>query len=115
MFFGLLMSASPLDVNREANNGRGPVDFAVSAGRFDKSLIEVKLGSNSQLKLNLEKQVEVYKRAHGTPHAVKMIVCYTERDRARVAAAIQELGLADDESVVVIDARHDNKPSASEA
>ena len=109
------MSASPFDVNREANNGRGPVDFAVSSGGFDKSLIEVKLGSNSQLKRNLERQVEVYKRAHGTPHAVKMIICYTEQDSSRVTAVIKELGLADDQSVVVIDARNDNKPSASKA
>jgi hypothetical protein len=42
------------DVNREVNNGRGPVDFKVSFGADDKSLIEVKLASNSSLKRNLE-------------------------------------------------------------
>jgi len=48
------------DVNREVNNGRGPVDFAVSRAALDKTLIEFKLGSNSHLKRNLEKQVAIY-------------------------------------------------------
>ena len=44
--FGLVWS-SAFDVNREVNNGRGPVDFKVSLGAGDKSLIEFKLASNT--------------------------------------------------------------------
>jgi hypothetical protein len=115
LFFGLLLSASPFDVNREANNGRGPVDFAVSRGRSDKTLIEVKLASNSRLKQNLEKQVGIYQLAHGAPRAVTMIVCYTGQDLARVEAVLSDLKLTGNESVVVINARNDDKPSASRA
>lgn len=31
------------DVNAEANNGRGPVDYKLSFGSFDKTLVEFKL------------------------------------------------------------------------
>lgn len=60
------MCNSEFDVNREPNYGRGPVDFKASYGAGDKSLIEFKLGSNTQLKRNLEKQVEIYKKANQT-------------------------------------------------
>jgi hypothetical protein len=37
----------------------------------------------------------------------------TEEDERRVAAILKELGLVGEESIVLIDARSDNKPSAS--
>ncbi len=37
-FFGLLLACSRFDVNREPNNGRGPVDFKISSGAHDKAL-----------------------------------------------------------------------------
>jgi hypothetical protein len=102
-------------VNREPNNGRGPVDFKISKGAFDKSLIEFKLGSNTQLKRNLEKQVEIYQKANQTKKSIKVIICYTADQGNRVRAILDELGLTDRENVVMIDARSDNKPSASKA
>lgn len=115
LYFGLIFFGSVSDVNREANNGRGPVDYKVSRGAFDKALIEIKLASNSQLRRNLERQVEVYERANGTRTSVKMIVCYTADEQAKVAGILKDLELDRDEAVVVIDARADNKPSASKA
>lgn len=115
LFFGLAWFGSELDVNREVNNGRGPVDFKVSSGAIDKSLIEFKLGSNSQLKRNLQNQVAIYKDANQTPNAVKVIVCYTAAQDRKVARILKELGLTDDDRIVVVDARNDNKPSASKA
>ncbi len=115
LFFGLAFVGSTFDVNREPNNGRGPVDFAVSKGAYDKSLIEFKLGSNSQLKRNLEKQVRIYEEANRTWQSVKIIVYYTAADERRVRRILEQLGLLNAESVVVIDARSDNKPSGSRA
>ncbi|MBX3094085.1 hypothetical protein [Microbacterium sp.] len=115
LFFGLIFFGSEFDVNREVNNGRGPVDFKVSKGAVDKSLIEIKLASNSQLKRNLQNQVEVYEKANGTRSSVKMIVCYTEADVAKVDSVLKELDLRGEKSIVVIDARADNKPSGSKA
>jgi hypothetical protein len=42
-----------------------------------------------------------------------VILSYTEEDERRVAAILKELGLVNEESIVLIDARSDNKPSAS--
>jgi len=50
-----------------------------------------------------------------TPHAVKVIVCYTPGQQANVQRVLKDLKLDEDESVIVIDARRDNKPSASKA
>jgi K+/H+ antiporter YhaU regulatory subunit KhtT len=113
--FGLVWCKTDFDVNREPNNGRGPVDFKVSYGSKDKSLIEFKLGGNNHLKRNLEKQITVYEAANGTRSSVKAIVCYTAEQERRVARILRELKLQNEESVVVIDARIDNKPSASRA
>ncbi len=115
LFFGLIFFGTEFDINREPNNGRGPVDFKVSKGAVDKTLIEFKLASNSQLKRNLQKQVEIYEKANGTRSSVKVILCYTAEEQVRVHAILTELKLIGEESVVVIDARADNKVSASRA
>jgi hypothetical protein len=103
------------DINREVNNGRGPVDFKASFGAGDKSLIEFKLGSNTALRRNLEKQVEIYEAANRTRTSVKVIVIYTAREQEKVDRILRELELESEESIVLIDARSDNKPSASKA
>lgn len=113
-FFGLLLARSRFDVNREPNNGRGPVDFKISNGALDKSLIEFKLAKSSSLKRNLEKQVEIYKVANKTPNAMKVVIAYTDAEIEKVGRVLSELGLTDDPSVVLVDARSD-KPSASVA
>jgi hypothetical protein len=113
LYFGVIWFGSAFDVNREPNNGRGPVDFKVSIGASDKALIEFKLASNSKLKQNLANQVEVYEKANDTKKSIKVVVCYTAEDEAKVAKVLSELKLVGKENVVVIDARSDNKPSAS--
>jgi hypothetical protein len=115
LFFGLIWFGSLFDVNREPNNGRGPVDFKVSIGASDKSLIEFKLASNTQLRRNLERQVAIYELANQTKKSVKVIICYTAADQMKVAKILRELKLADREDIVIVDARWDNKPSASKA
>ena len=39
--FGLVWCNTEFDINREPNNGRGPVDFKASYGAGDKSLRRV--------------------------------------------------------------------------
>src|SRR5262249_47319767 len=115
IYFGMMWCKTDLDVNREVNNGRGPVDFKISYGSGDKSLIEFKLASNPSLKRNLVKQVAIYEAANRTHRSVKVIICYTAADQQRVAKILGELKLGGEPSIVVIDARSDNKPSASKA
>jgi hypothetical protein len=64
LIFRLTWYATSFDVNSEVNNGRGPVDYKVSKGAADTTLVEFKLASNSQLKRNLMNQVKVYQEAN---------------------------------------------------
>jgi hypothetical protein len=115
LFFGIMWFGSVFDINHETDNGRGSVDFKVSIGAGDKSLIEFKLASNTKLRRNLENQVKIYETANQTSTSVKIIICYTEADQAKVDKILKDLKLDKREDIVVIDARSDNKPSASNA
>lgn len=115
LFFGLVWCKTDFNVDHEVNNGRGPVDFKVSYGAGDSSLIEFKLASNTKLRRNLMKQIEIYQDANSTWQTVKVIVCYTAAHQERVAKILKELKIEGQPSIVIVDARADNKPSASEA
>lgn len=111
--FRLTWYATAFDVNAEVNNGRGPVDYKVSKGKKNASLVEFKLASNSSLRRNLEKQVEVYAKASQTQKAIKVILYFSESELEKVTGALRDLGLQDREEIVLIDAGRDNKTSGS--
>ena len=113
--FRLTWYASPSDVSREANDGRGPVDFKISRGSRDKSLVEFKLASNTQLKRNLDRQVPIYEKASDKKKSLKVIVYFNEKEFERVQEILKDLGRDKDKNIILIDARMDNKPSASKA
>ena len=115
IMYRLTWFAAIHDVNREVNNGRGPVDFKVSRGNADKTLIEFKLASNSKLKRNLEKQVGIYEAANNTKKSITVILHFTESELQKVMRYRQDLGLNAAENIILIDASQDNKPSASVA
>lgn len=115
ILFRLTWHASPSSVTREANDGRGPVDFKISRGARDQTLVEFKLASSSQLRRNLQHQAEVYMAASDADRALKVIVYFTEADRLRVSGILRDLGLERNKDVILIDARADNKPSGSKA
>jgi hypothetical protein len=107
--------ASESDVTREANDGRGPVDFKVSKGSKDKALVEFKLAKNSQLARNLQKQADIYQRASDAPVTIKVIIYFSASEKARVENILGKLKLTGHPTIVLIDARRDNKPSGSRA
>lgn len=113
LMYKLTWCASIYDVNREVNNGRGPVDFKVSKGSRDKTLIEFKLASNSKLKQNMTHQVGVYEAANDTAKSIKAILYFSESEFRKVQTILAELGLSGRRDVVLIDACATNKPSAS--
>lgn len=115
LLFRLVWKESVYDLNREPNNGRGPVDYTVSKGSADKAIVEFKLAKNTKLKQNLENQVDIYKAANKTDCAVTVIIFYTEQEQKKVETMLNGLGLQGNEQIVVIDARRDNKVSASNA
>lgn len=115
IMFRLTWFATPSDVTREANDGRGPVDFKVSRGSMDKTLVEFKLASNRQLERNLLKQVEIYQKASDAQGALKVIVYFTDSELASVRRVLKRNKLDANPDVILIDARDDNKPSGSKA
>lgn len=115
IMYRLTWARTELDVNAEVNNGRGPVDFKVSRGRKDACLVEFKLAKNTSLEKNLQHQVPLYQKANDTASAIKVIVYFTEAELEKVIRILNRLGLNGRPDVVLIDARADNKPSASKA
>lgn len=115
LLFRLTWFATPFDVNAEVNNGRGPVDFKVSYGSGDKSLIEFKLAKNSKLKSSLEKQLAVYEKANDTQKSIWAIFFFSETEFERVNTILQDLDMKSAVNIILIDCRSDNKPSASNA
>ncbi len=104
IIYRLTWYASDFDVNREANNGRGPVDYAISKGSKDKTLIEFKLASNSKLKQNLSKQVEIYEKANSTQKSIKVILYFDNTELEKVHKLLKELKTENSKNIILIDA-----------
>jgi hypothetical protein len=115
ILYRLVWYGTPSDVTTEANDGRGPVDFKISKGAFDKTLVEMKLAKNSQLERNLQNQVQIYQAASDAKQSIKAIIFFSEQEKRRAQGILDKLGLLDHKDVVLIDARDDNKPSGSKA
>lgn len=109
--YRLTWFGTPSDVSHEVDNGRGPADYKISRGSQDKTIVEFKLASNSQLKQNLRSQVELYRKASDARIGYKVILYFTDSERNRVQNILRELNLADEQNVILIDARR--KASAS--
>ncbi|MDR3717991.1 MAG: hypothetical protein P4K98_04265 [Bryobacteraceae bacterium] len=115
ILYRLTWFATPSVVTREANDGRGPVDFLVSQGPADKTLVEFKLAKNSQLERNLKNQTPVYEKASDAETSIKVIVYFSVAERRRVEGILKNLKMDGDKNVILVDARKDNKPSGSKA
>lgn len=105
LMFKLTWFATPSDFNSEVDNGGGPVDFKISRGFKDKTLVEFKLASNSKLKQNLAKQVERYAEANQTDKAIKVILYFDKSELAKTQRVLKELGLKEGKTIILIDAR----------
>lgn len=77
LFFGIASAycyANNLDLSPEADAGRGPVDFKISAGASTKVLVEVKLTSNNQLAHGYEKQLPIYQKAEKSQKGIYLVL-----------------------------------------
>ena len=113
LLFKLIWHASPSSVDSEVNNGRGPVDFKISRGRNDSTLVEFKLAVNKKLKQNLKHQVEIYKQANKTEKSIKVVLFFSMSEYQKVKKVLNELELKEGKEIVLIDAQRENKTSAS--
>ncbi len=77
LFYGIADSycdSNNIDMSREVNNGRGPVDFKFSKGADKKVVVEIKLTSNSQLLHGFERQVPIYMEQEETNKAIYLVI-----------------------------------------
>lgn len=115
ILYRLVWHRTRFDISREVNDGRGPADFKISEGAQSKTLVEMKLASNTGLPRNLEKQAEIYQKASDAPTTLKVIILFTAAEERRVLAILRRLKMEANPNIILIDARADNKPSGSKA
>lgn len=115
IMFRLVWIGTPSDVSREVNDGRGPADFKISRGAVDKTIVEFKLAKNKGLERNLQRQVEIYKKASDAQDSIKVIIYFSDSELDRVTKILKRLGLSGHPDIVLIDADASNKPSGSKA
>lgn len=109
--------ANNIDLNREVNLGRGPVDFKFSSGYENRSLIEVKLAKNSKFWNGLEKQLIKYLEVEEIKKGYFLVICFNNNDLQKVTAIQDKAKIISIKNnvnidVIIIDASFD-KPSAS--
>lgn len=119
LFYGIADSycaANNIDLTREGNNGRGPIDFKLSRGATDKVIVETKLTSNPQLRHGIEIQLPIYMKQEKTKQAIYLIIDNGHpKALEHFIAFYNELGneIREKISYLVIDAT--THPSASKA
>jgi len=87
LFYGVVKHycrANNIDVSREVETGRGPVDFKFSQGYEDRALIEVKLARNSKFWHGLTAQTPTYLRAAEVREGTFLIIVQTDKDLEHV-------------------------------
>lgn len=118
LFLGIVSSycqANNIDLSREVETGRGPVDFKFSSGHSYRALIEMKLAKSSKLKQGFEHQLPAYLKAQQVKHGYYIVVSYSKKELARVEKVFEEVKSKQGDlqgQVIIIDAIRE-KPSAS--
>ncbi|MEH6800298.1 MAG: hypothetical protein V7681_13475 [Halopseudomonas sabulinigri] len=102
--FRLTWFATDFSIDSEVNNGRGPADYKISYGERDSTIVEFKLASSSSLKKNLLNQTEIYKKASKSINDIKVILCYTAFEIARVNRILKSIKQEGAENIIIIDA-----------
>lgn len=72
-----------IDMSFESNGGHGPTDLKVSRGS-DKTVIEIKLSSNSSYMHGYEVQIEEYAKAEGAENKIYVFVIVDDDDEYKV-------------------------------
>lgn len=74
--------ANNVDLSRESDAGRGPVDFKLSRGSKDKVVVEAKLSTNKDLLNGFQNQVEIYKKAEKAHKAYYLVIQVSDSDKS---------------------------------
>lgn len=101
--FKLFWRNTSFDFNAEVNNGRGPVDFKVSKGSQDKTIIEFKLVSNSMLEQNLLNQGHIYAQSNGTTNVIVVFFYFSSEEKERMEYILKKHHMTNLENYIKID------------
>lgn len=121
LFKGILdehCRANNIDFTREVNQGMGPVDFRFSCGYSNRVLLEAKLAKNSKFWNGLKKQLPKYLKIDACKNGIFLVIVYNDKDIKRINN-IQDIAKETAEyykvdiKIIIVDARTDNKESAS--
>ena len=110
--FSLFCNHTDYCLDAEVNNGRGAVDFKISKGIHNQTLIEFKLASNSKILQNLKNQTDIYCKANGTKNVVIAIFYFTHKEHEKITKILNKLNLSNKENYIIVNCIP-NKPSAS--
>jgi len=113
-FFRFVWIGTIFDITYESNNGRGELDVKVSFGAKDKTIGELKLASNPNLK-DIFEQVKIYEKANKTTYpSVFVIFCFDQKDILNVQQLKNQYSNVEaTKDIFTIDCRRDNKVSGS--
>lgn len=73
-----------IDIAKEANIGRGPVDFKFSRGQKHSALVEMKLLKNSRFWSGLQNQLPTYQKAEGVTVGRFLVVSFENDDIEKI-------------------------------
>ncbi len=113
LFLGIVKhycQANNIDISREPNIGRGPVDFKTSQGYEYRALLEVKLAKNTRFWNGLERQLPKYQDAEQVKVGYFIIIVYSHRDTKKLTEIKERVKVVNEKTgynikSVVVDAR----------
>lgn len=112
LFFGIAdmyCYINNIDINREPNNGKGPVDFKYSRGYQSKVNVEIKYASNPNLIDGYINQLPAYNTAEKTDHSVYLVIRTTDSEKKiKELLEIRHSSITDGErtpEIIIIDGR----------
>ena len=85
LFYGIADSyceANNLDLTRECDGGRGPVDFKISTGYYSRVLVEIKYSTNTHLINGFTNQLPIYNKAERTQYSIYLIIKTSDSDNS---------------------------------
>jgi len=120
LFLGIVKhycQANNIDISKEPNIGRGPVDFKASSGYRLRALMELKLARNTKFWNGLRKQLPTYMNAEDINCGYFIVIVFTDTDSERlkeIDEVVAKVGESTEYTIktIIVDATVD-KPTAS--
>ncbi|MDV7697920.1 hypothetical protein N6B72_13425 [Chryseobacterium soli] len=113
-----LCKANNIDLSRENNLGRGPVDFKFSQGYKNRVLIEVKLAKNNRFWDGVRLQLPKYMEVEDITKGYFLVICYSEKEIEKIKE-LQKVSIQISKEIkkeiipIIVDATPDKKSASN--